>query len=65
VGKSEEKKPFGKFRSRLELNVSLKLQKIGLSVDLIDLDHERDRWQTFLGTAMNLRFLYNAENLTS
>ena len=57
MGKSEEKKSFGKFRIRLELNMSLDLQKIRLSVDLIDMDQDRVSWQTFLGTAMNRRFL--------
>jgi hypothetical protein len=57
VGKSEEKKPFGKFRSRLDLNMCLDLKKIGLSVELIDLAQDRDTWQIFLGTVMNLRFL--------
>jgi hypothetical protein len=33
-------------------------------MDLIDLDQDRVTWQTFMGTAMNLRFLLNAEKLT-
>lgn len=56
MGKSEEKKPFGKLRSRLELNMSLDLQKIRLSVDLIDLDQDRVTWQTFLARQLIFGF---------
>ena len=63
--KSEKKNLFGKFRRRLELNMSLDLQKIGLSVDLTDLDQDRVTWQTFLGRAINLWFPKNGENFTS
>jgi hypothetical protein len=56
VGKPEGRSPFRRSVPRLEGNIKMDLEEIGLwCVDLIDLAQDRDRWQTVVKTAMKLR----------
>jgi hypothetical protein len=67
VGKYEGKSPLGRPRCSWKDNINMDIQTGGCGVmDWIDLDQERDRWQAFVKTVINLRVAYNAENfLTS
>jgi hypothetical protein len=58
MGKPEGKRPLGKPRHRWEDGTRMDLKEIGWgSVDWIQLAQDRDRWQAFVNTVMNLRVL--------
>jgi hypothetical protein len=57
VDRTEGKRPLGRPRFRLEDNIKIELQEVGLGVmDWIDLTQERDSWRTLVNAIMNLRF---------
>jgi hypothetical protein len=56
--KPEGKRPLGRPRRRWEDGIRMDLREIGWgSVDWIQLAQDRDRWQAFVNTVMNLRVL--------
>jgi hypothetical protein len=56
VGKPEGKRPLGRPRHRWEDNMKMDLQEVGCGgMDWIELVQDRDRWQTLVNAAMNLR----------
>jgi hypothetical protein len=56
VGKPEKKRPLGRPRRRLEVNIKKDLQEVGGGrVDWIELAQVRDRWRTFVGTVRDFR----------
>ena len=56
VGKPEGKTPLGRPRSRWEDNIKMDLQEVGSgSMDWIELDWDRERWQAFVNAVMNLQ----------
>jgi len=57
VWKLEGKIPLGTTRCRWEDNIRMDLSKIGWEyVDWMHLAEDRDQWQAFVNTVMNLRF---------
>ena len=56
VGKPEGKRPVGIPRHRWVDNIRMDLQEVGCGyMDWIGLAQDRDRWQTLVSAAMNLR----------
>ena len=56
VGKPEGKRPLGRPRHRLEDNIRMDLQEVGLGYeDWIGLAKDRDRWRALVSAARNLR----------
>jgi hypothetical protein len=56
VGKTEEKRPLGRRRSRWEDNIRMDLREVGdRSMDKIRLAQDRDRWGALVNAVMNLR----------
>ena len=56
VEKSKGKRSPGKPRRRLENNIKIDLQEVGLGcMDWIDLAQARDRWRALVKALMNLR----------
>jgi len=56
VGKPEGKRPPGRTRHRQEDNNKMHLQKVGCEgMELIELAHDRDRWQALVKVVMNLQ----------
>ena len=56
MGKSKGKSSLGKPRPRLENNIKMDLQEVGLGcMDWIDLAQARDRWRALVKAVMNLR----------
>ena len=54
VGKPEMKRPLG--RPRWEDNIKMNVQEVVCgSMDWIELDQDRDSWQTLTNAVMNLR----------
>ena len=54
VGETCEKEPLIRPRHRWEDNIKMNLRKMRWGMDLIDLAHDRDRWQAFVNTVVNL-----------
>jgi hypothetical protein len=55
VVKSEGKRPLRRPRNRWEDNIKTDVQEVGCEgMDWIDLSKNRDRWQAFVNTVMNL-----------
>jgi hypothetical protein len=56
VGNSKGKRSLGKPRRRLEDNMKMDLQKVGLGcMDWIDLAQNRDKWRALVKAVMNFR----------
>jgi len=56
VGKSEEKRPLGRPRSRWEGNIKMTLREVGCGgMDWIELAQGRDRWRALVNAIMSLR----------
>ena len=56
VGKSEEKRPLGRTRSRWEDNIKMDLQELGCGgTDWIDVAQDRDMWRALVNVVMNRR----------
>ena len=56
VGKPEGKRPLGRPRRRLEDNIKMELQEVGLGYeDWIRLAQDRDRWRALVSAVRNLR----------
>jgi hypothetical protein len=57
VGKHEEKRPFGRPRSRWEDNIKMDRREIWLEgVNWIHLAQDRGQWRTLVNTVMNILF---------
>jgi hypothetical protein len=55
VGRSEGKRPLGRPRRRLEDNIKLCLEEIGIDgANWIHLVQDRVRWRAFVNTVMNI-----------
>jgi hypothetical protein len=56
VGKLEGKRPLGRPRRRWVNNIKMNLTEIGWDgIDWIDLVRDRDQWNAFVNTVMDLR----------
>jgi len=56
VGKPEGKRPLRRPRRRWEDNIKMNVQEVVCgSMDWIELDQDRDSWQTLTNAVMNLR----------
>ena len=56
VGKPERKRPLGRPRRRWEYNIKMDLREVGCDPgEWIDLAEDRDQWQAYVRTIMNLR----------
>jgi len=56
IGRPEGKRPLGRPRRRWQDNIKLDLREIGTDeANWIRLAQDRDRWQAFVNTVMNLR----------
>jgi hypothetical protein len=56
VGRPEGRRPLGRPRQRWEDNIRMDLREIEFGdVDWIHLAQDRERWQAFVNTVMNLR----------
>jgi hypothetical protein len=66
VGRPDGSRPIGRPRRRWEDSVKIDLQEVGWDMDLMELAHDRDRWQALVNAVMSLRVPQNAGNfLTS
>ena len=55
MGKSEGKRPFGRYRRRWEDNIKMDLQELGFrGTDWIEMAQDRDRWLTLVNVVINL-----------
>jgi hypothetical protein len=58
VGKREGRRPLARPRRRREDNIKMDVQEMGCGgMDWFEHAHDRDRWQTLVNAAMNLRIL--------
>ena len=56
VGKPEGKRPLGRSKRRWEDNIKMDLQEVGRGRgDWMELDQDRDRWRTLVGTVSDFR----------
>jgi hypothetical protein len=56
VGRAEGKRPLGRPRRRWKDNIKMDLREIGIDgANWIQLAQDRDQWQAFVNTVMNLR----------
>jgi hypothetical protein len=56
IGKPDGKRPQGRPRSRWKNNIRTDLREIGWEgVDWIHLAQDKEQWQAFVNTVMNLR----------
>jgi hypothetical protein len=56
AGRPERKRPLGRPRRRLEVNIKMDLREIGIDgANWIQLAQDRDKWQASVNTVMNLR----------
>jgi len=56
VGKPEGRRPLGRPRRRLVVNIGMDLQEVGCGyTDWIGLAQDRDRWRTLVSAVMNFR----------
>jgi hypothetical protein len=56
VGRSEDRRPLGRPRSRWENNIKMDLREIGIDgANWIHLAQDRVQWRAFVNTVMNLR----------
>jgi hypothetical protein len=56
VGKPEGLGPLGTPRRRWEDNIKIDLKEMGcVSIDLIELAQDRERWRALVNAVMNLR----------
>jgi hypothetical protein len=54
-GKSEEKRPFGRPRSRWEYNIRVALRETGwVGVEWMHQVQDRNQWRALMNTVMNL-----------
>jgi hypothetical protein len=63
VEEYEGKRPFRRPRCRLEDNIRMDLREIGWQyVDWMYMVQDRNKWQAFMNTVMNLQVPYKAGN---
>jgi hypothetical protein len=63
VGNSEGKRPLGRPRRRLVVNIKMDLREIGWDGrNWTDLAQDRDRWRALVNAVMQLRVPLNAGN---
>jgi hypothetical protein len=56
MGKPEEKRPLRRPRRRWVDDIKMDIREMGsVSMDWIDLAHDRDQWRALVNTIMNLR----------
>jgi hypothetical protein len=56
VGITEGKRPMGKTKRRWEDNTKMELKEVEcVGIDLIEVTHNRGRWQALVNAVMNLR----------
>ena len=57
TGKPTGKRPLGRPRRRLEDNIRMDLEEIGINAgNWVDSSRDRDYWRTLVNAALNLRF---------
>jgi hypothetical protein len=62
VGRPEGRRTFGRPRHKWEDSNKMDLRDVGLGVDWVDLEQDRDRWSAVVNAVMNFRFPQNAGN---
>jgi hypothetical protein len=56
VGKPEGKRPLGRPKLRLPVNIKMDLQEVGCrAMDWIDVAQDRNTWRAFVNVVMKLR----------
>jgi hypothetical protein len=62
VGRPEGRRTLGRPRHKWEDSNKMDLRAVGLGVDWLDLEQDRDRWRAVVNAVMNFRFPQNAGN---